>query len=245
MGWWRVSTPPIARSPASTAAPTGAATASPAAWRVDGRLFFCRQGRRGGRLAALTREWRHDDPPPPEAPLLEMREHRQGISRRRRAEEYRLRPAARRSARDSGRERRRQVDAGQDPLRRRHAARRAKSGSTARRIQIAGPACARRHGIAMVYQETSLVPDADGRAKPLSGRRKVLQPPARHLYRGAAIASVAELSRRSDGDRPVARHREAADGRDRASGSSQGEDHHIRRADRDPDPGGEASSLRA
>ena len=95
--------------------------------------------------------------PQSEPPLLAMREHHQGISRRRRAEGHRLRFAARRSARHLG-----ENGAGKSTLVK------ILSGAVAptqgelsldgQRIQIAGPADARRYGIAMVYQETSLVP---------------------------------------------------------------------------------------
>ena len=112
------------------------------------------------------------------------------------------------------------------------------------RIQIAGPGrrAAIRDRDGLPGDEPR--PDADGRAKSLSGRREVLQPSAGNLYRRAATASVAEFSSRSDGDRPVARHREAADGRNRARGPSRSQNHYLRRADRHFDSGGEAPSLR-
>ena len=50
------------------------------------------------------------------------------------------------------------------------------------KIQIGGPADARRLGIAMVYQETSLVPSLSVAQKSLSGRREVFQPPAGDLH---------------------------------------------------------------
>ena len=56
-----------------------------------------------------------------------------------------------------GGERRRQVHAGQNPIRRCRAHHRP-NPSCGKAIQISGPASARRYGIAMVYQETSLVP---------------------------------------------------------------------------------------
>ena len=70
------------------------------------------------------------------------------------------------------RERRRQVDADQDHGRRRRADLRRDAPSTARRSSFATPHEALQAGIAMVFQETSLVPVDDGRAEPLSRRRR-------------------------------------------------------------------------
>ena len=57
----------------------------------------------------------------------------------------------------------------------------------------------------------------DRRAKPLSRRRKILQPPAWHLHRRPAIHAIAELRRRSMGDVATLGAAQETDGRDRAA----------------------------
>ena len=56
-------------------------------------------------------------------------------------------------------------------------------------------------GIAMVFQETSLVPSMTVAQNLYLGQEQLLQSPARHLHRGAAVPAVAEFRRRSDRDR--------------------------------------------
>ena len=85
---------------------------------------------------------------------------------------------------------------------------------------------------------------ADRGAEPLSRRREVLQPAARHLYRRPSSSSRPELRRRSGGTGRQPRRGAEADGRDRPRGPAEGPDHHLRRADRDPDAGGKAPFLR-
>ena len=151
----------------------------------------------------------------------------QGISGRRRAEDYRFPTSPRRGPRNRRRERGRQVDAGQDPVRRGRA--------------LGGRNSSRRRShpdrwprvCAALWDRDGLSGDqscavADRRAKSLSGRREILQSPEGHLYRGAAVSAVPQLPRRPHGDCPVARHREAPNGRDRAGGASQRQSHHLR-----------------
>jgi ABC-type branched-subunit amino acid transport system ATPase component len=73
------------------------------------------------------------------------------------------------------------------------------------------PLEARHLGIAMVFQENSLVPTM-----------------TRHLHRSPAIPAIAQLRRHADGNRGRARRRQEADGRDRARGAEQGQGHHLR-----------------
>ena len=86
--------------------------------------------------------------------------------------------------------------------------------------------------------------DDDGGAEHLSRPGEILQPPARHLHRGAAVPAIAQFPRRPDGHRRRARRRQEADGGDRARGPAQRQGHHLRRADRDADAGGEELFLR-
>ena len=121
--------------------------------------LFRRQGRRRRRRVRRRGSDAMTVPPDVRNAAPGDARRRQGISRRRRAEGHRLRFAARRSARHLRRERRRQVDAGQDPLRRgradarrnppRRAAHpdrrtRASRGDTASRWSIRRPASFRR-----------------------------------------------------------------------------------------------------
>ena len=86
----------------------------------------------------------------------------------------------------------------------------------------------------------------DGGAEPLSRRREIPQPPARHLHRRPAVPAVAELPRRSRRRScRTPRRRQAADGGDRPRRAPQGRGDHLRRADRHADAGGEAALLRA
>ena len=69
----------------------------------------------------------------------------------------------RRNPRPARRERSRQVDAGEDPLRRRRAERRGDPVGRARRSTIASPVAARALGIGMVFQHFSLFDELDRR----------------------------------------------------------------------------------
>ena len=142
------------------------------------------------------------------------------------------------------RERRRQVDADQDHRRRL----RATSGEIlldGKAVRFANPAEALRNGIAMVFQETSLVPSMTVAQNIYLGEEKLLQPPARHLHRGAAVPAVAEFDVDPTALVSSLGAAQEADGRDRPRRAPQRPGHHLRRADSDADAGGEASFLRA
>src|ERR1700722_19251011 len=243
MGWWRASMPPIDLSPAFTAARTDAAMASRLAWRSRAASILSPRATEWS-PRSLMRKRRNDPLAASRTAASGDEGRRQAIPRRRRAQEYRLRPPARRNSRHPWRERRREIDAGQNPLWR--------SDADARRnsSQWAGDPDRQPFSRAALWHCDGLPRDEpcsqyDGRAEPLSRRREVLQSPPRDLYRRTAIPAVAELSCRSYRDGSIARHRQAADGRDRARGSPQGESHHLRRTYSDADAGGKASSFRA
>ena len=160
-------------------------------------------------------------------------------------QERRLRSAQGRDPRAARRERRRQVDADQDHGRRRRAELRHACSINGREVAYASPHAALEAGIAMVFQETSLVPSMTVAQNLYLGTEKLPQPAARHLHLGAAIPAVAELPGRPDGDGRDARRRQAADGRDRPRRPPQCRGHHLRRADGGADAGGEAPLLRA
>ena len=83
-------------------------------------------------------------------------------------------------------------------------------------------------GICMVYQETSLVPTMTAAQNIELGNEKLLTQLQEAEHPGAATAAVAELPYRSgDADR-VARHRQAADGRDRPRRLQRRPYHHLR-----------------
>ena len=66
-------------------------------------------------------------------------------------------------------------------------------------LRLALEALARRHRHGLPGDQPR--PLDDGGAEPLSRRREVPQPAARHLHRGAAVPAVAEFPRRSHGHR--------------------------------------------
>ena len=143
------------------------------------------------------------------------------------------------------RKRRRQVDADQDHGRRhaadqRRDAVRRQAGALSRRRPRR---C--RDGVNMVFQENSLVPSMTVAQNLYLGDEKFFNRLRGALHRRAAVPAVAELQRRSVGDRRHARRGEEADGRDRARGAPQRPRHHLRRADRLADARGEASFLLA
>ena len=127
------------------------------------------------------------------APLIEMRKV---------TKEYRGVPAikdvdftlrARRDPCAARRERRRQVDADQDHGRRDRAdQRRDPVRRQADGVPVAGRGAAARHHHGVPGDQPGAVDD--GGAEPLPRRREILQPPARHLHRRAAVPAVAELS---------------------------------------------------
>ena len=127
------------------------------------------------------------------------------------------------------RERRRKVDADKDHGRRHrgnarhHAARR-----QACLLQDAGRSVAPRRHHGLPGNQPGTV--HDGRPEPLSRRRKIVQPFARHLHRRANLSQLDEFQRRSLGHGVHAGGGEKADGRDRARGPSECACHHFRRA---------------
>ena len=89
----------------------------------------------------------------------------------------------------------------------------------------------------MVYQETSLVPTMTAAQNIELGNEKFFTSYQQAQHPGAAVAAVAELPRRSGDAGRDARHRQAADGRDRPRRLQQRPYHHLRRADGEPDAG--------
>ena len=113
-----------------------------------------------------------------------------------------------------------------------------------RSVNCATPAEALAAGIAMVFQETSLVPSMTVAQNIYLGHENFF-----NRLRGIYIAAQQflqslQLPRRSDRDGRHARRRPEADGRDRARRAAQRPGHHLRRADRDADARGEAPFLR-
>ena len=105
-------------------------------------------------------------------------------------------------------------------------------GKPSRRSQHAARGAAQL-GIAMVFQETSLVPSMTVAQNLYLGQEKFFNRLRGIYIAGAAVPAVAEFRRRPDGDRRRARRGQEADGRDRARRASQGQGHHLRRADRE------------
>ena len=114
-----------------------------------------------------------------------------------------------------------------------------------REVRYRSPYEALSDGIAMVFQETSLVPSMTVAQNIYLGKEKPL-----NRLRGIYIAAQQFLQSLNFTVDPAAigrhpRRRQAADGRDRPRRAPQGEDPHLRRADRDADARGEAPFLRA
>ena len=112
------------------------------------------------------------------------------------------------------------------------------------RSRYASPFEALSDGIAMVFQETSLVPSMTVAQNIYLGEEKFL-----NRLRGIYIAAqqfLQSLNFTVDPTATVAtpRRRQAPDGGDRPRRPSQGRGHHLRRADRLPDAGGKAPFLR-
>ena len=102
-------------------------------------------------------------------------------------------------------------------------------GARSRAEHAAGSAPSRRrHGVPGEQPGA----DHDGGAKPVPRSGALLQPPARHQYRGAAVPAVAQLRRSAHGHGRRAGRGQEADGRDRARGAAQREGDRLRRADR-------------
>ncbi len=85
----------------------------------------------------------------------------------------------------------------------------------------------------MVFQENSLVPTMTVAQNLFLGQEQFY-----NRLRGIYIAAQQFLQSLNfdviaDRDRGHARRRQEADGRDRARGPAQGQDHHLRRADRE------------
>jgi ABC-type sugar transport system ATPase subunit len=95
-------------------------------------------------------------------------------------------------------------------------------------ISYASPHAALDAGIAMVFQETSLVPSMTVAQNLYLGTEGFVQSLARHLHLGAAVSAVAEFPGRSNGHGRDARRRKKANGRDRPSRSPERQNHHLR-----------------
>ena len=111
-------------------------------------------------------------------------------------------------------------------------------------IEPRTPLEARNLGIAMVFQETSLVPSMTVAQNLFLGQEKFF-----NRLRGIYIAAQQFLQslqfrRRADRHGLDPGRRQEADGRDRARRAAQRQGHHLRRADREPDAGGEEVLLR-
>ena len=242
MGWWRVSMPPISPTPASTAERMGIATASPVACRSAGG-FFLRQGRRSRRLMRLRGIGVMTVAPLSESPLLAMKnitkEYR-GVAALKAIDFDLRRGEVHALLGENG--------AGKSTLVK------ILSGAVAptqgdlslegQRIQIAGPADARRYGIAMVYQETSLVPSLSVAQNLYLGDEKFFNRlrgtyiEAQQLFQSLnfPVDPTAIVQSLGTAKRQMVEIARAV--------RLQGENHHIRRADRHSDAGGEALPLR-
>ena len=240
MGWWsRLDRETAAGQPACTAAPTARATASPARSRRDGRLSSP-PGAATAMLAVDVAVGRLTDG----ADHRACRRSPRTIAACRRSR-MSTSTCAGRDPRAARRERRRQIDADQDHGRRGRADggtmlyRRQRGAPTPRRIEALDA------GIAMVFQETSLVPSMTVAQNLYLGDEKFL-----NRLRGIYIAAQQFLQSLNFPVDPTAtvatpRRRQAADGRDRPRRAPQRRGHHLRRADGDADAGGEAAFLRA
>jgi len=82
-----------------------------------------------------------------------------------------------------------------------------------RDVRYASPAEALADGIAMVFQETSLVPSMTVAQNIYLGKEKPLNR-LRGVYIGPAVSPIPELHRRPYRHRRDARRRQAPDGRD-------------------------------
>ena len=99
-------------------------------------------------------------------------------------------------------------------------------------MTLSAPSEALALGIAMVFQETNLVPSMTVAQNIYLGEEKLFNR-LRGLYiQAQQFLAVDEFSGRSDRARLLARRRAKADGRDRPRRPSQGAHHHLRRADR-------------
>ena len=112
-------------------------------------------------------------------------------------------------------------------------------------LHLKSPAEALARGIAMVFQETNLVPSMSCRAEHLPRRGTALQSAQGSLHPGAALPAFAEFLCRSDGARLHARRGQEADGGDRARGPSSRARPDFRRADREPHARREVSLLQS
>ena len=125
-----------------------------------------------------------------------------------------------------------------------HADVRARCRSTASTVAPSTPLEARHLGIAMVFQENSLVPTMTVAQNLFLGQENFY-----NRLRGIYIAAQQFLQSlnfdvASDRDGGRARRRQEADGGDRARRAAQRQGHHLRRADRVADAGGEEILLR-
>ena len=213
-----------------------------AAVEIDGALFAIAKG--PGRLLRMPLARHRRRSCAHERPILELRKATKVYAGVPAIEDVDFKLRARRDPCAGRRERRRQVDADQDDGRRRHADLGDDAGRRRRGLRRARR---RRRGISasrMVYQENSLVPSltvaqnlflgqerfSTGCAASTSPRQQFLQSLNFHVDPTATVG-------------PLGAGQEA-DGRDRARRASQRPGHHLRRADRDADAGGEASFLR-
>jgi len=114
-----------------------------------------------------------------------------------------------------------------------------------REVRPETPVQALHLGIAMVFQETSLVPTMTVAQNLFLGQERFF-----NRLRGIYIAAqqflqYAAVRRRPDCDRQSARRRQEADGGDRARRPAQSQGHHLRRTDGEPHSRGEEVFLRS
>ena len=170
------------------------------------RVLVAVQGRRcHPRYRPRCRRW------PAWHPSSRCRRSPRPIAACRRCSDVDFDAAQGRDPRAAGRERRRQIDADQDHGRGRRGDQRARCSIAARRCSYASPfeALARRHRHGVPGDQPRALDD--GGAEPLSRRREIPQPAARHLHRRPAVPAVAELPRRSR--RPSSRRSARPSGR--------------------------------
>ena len=142
----------------------------------------------------------------------------QALPRRAGARQRRLRSRSRRDPRASWRERRRQIDASQDSLRRRSSRTAARSTLPASKCRSTSPHAAQKLGIVTIYQEFTLAPNMTIAENVFIGREpgsKLFVNWRRMAAETRAITKRIGLDVNPMASRPRSLRRRAADGGDR------------------------------